>query len=307
MPVSLSVEIAAPRCCRLPPQKSARPMSHSTRPVRPSDEPAEKQEEHMHATSKDGTKIGYDRKGAGPAIILVGGATQYRAMDQATPRLADILARHFTVINYDRRGRGESTDTQPYAPAREIEDIAALIAVAGGRAYVFGMSSGAVLSMMAAAALPNITKLAVYEPPLNPGQTSAESWRLHSEMEAMRAKGEKGKMMATFVGQFMSPEELEGFRQSPGWPGFEAVGHTIAYDYAILANATDGDHLPESWKAIKAPTLIITGSETFPFMFDGADWAAKAIPGAKRETLDGQSHEYDPAVLAPVLAEFFDS
>ncbi|RYD97622.1 MAG: alpha/beta hydrolase [Sphingomonadales bacterium] len=260
----------------------------------------------MHTTSKDGTKIGFDRSGTGPTVILVAGATQYRANDHITPKLAELLAaRGFTVFNFDRRGRGASGDTLPYAVEREIEDIAALIEIAGGTASLFGMSSGAILTLEASARLSGVTKAVAYEPPLNPGQPSAESWRLLREMQEMSAGGETGKMMATFIGQFLPPEQLNGLMQSPAWAGLASVGHTIAYDYTIIANATDDDHLPERWRAIKAPVLLLTGGDTFPFMHAGAEWAMKVIPGARHEIIPGLTHEFDPVMLAPVLVEFF--
>ena len=100
--------------------------------------------------SADGTTIAFDQSGKGPAIILVDGALGQRAMDSETTQLAPLLAQHFTVFHYDRRGRGDSTDTLPYAVEREIEDIEALITEAGGQAAVFGISSGAALDMEAA-------------------------------------------------------------------------------------------------------------------------------------------------------------
>src|SRR6266513_1194839 len=110
--------------------------------------------------SADGTIIAFDQSGKGPAVILVGGALEQRAMDSETAQVAPLLAQHFTVFHYDRRGRGDSTDRLPYAVEREIEDIEALITEAGGSAFVFGISSGAILGLEAARLLaPSITKL----------------------------------------------------------------------------------------------------------------------------------------------------
>src|SRR5512134_1124126 len=129
-------------------------------------------------TSKDGTTIAYDQSGQGPVVILVGGALQYRAFDQGLAQLADLLAEHFTVIHYDRRGRGDSTDTEPYALKREIEDIETLIDETGGSASLYGISSGAALAMEAAIALPNkVRKLAMYEAPYNDDETAQQTWK----------------------------------------------------------------------------------------------------------------------------------
>lgn len=261
-------------------------------------------------TSKDGAKISYDVKGPNdgkaPVLILIAGATQHRAVDEVTPKMADMLAKRFTVINYDRRGRGESTDGGKYAVAREIEDIAALIATVGGRASLYGMSSGTVLAVEAAAALPNIDKVAGYEPPVDLDQPSEESWNGVREMEALAAKGQGGAMMEKFMGDIgMPPDHLEGFKQSPVWPAYESVGHTIAYDFRIMAEATDGNRFPERWRNITAKVLIINGDASYPFMAAGADAVAKAIPGARRKTLKGYGHEVPAEVLGPVLLEFF--
>lgn len=258
-------------------------------------------------TSGDGTTIGYDRRGHGPAIILVAGATQYRAVDQTTPLMADDLADRFTIINYDRRGRGESSDTAPYAVAREIEDIEALIDMVGGKAGLFGMSSGAVLALEAGTALPDkVTGVLLYEPPVNPSMSSAAYWQQHGEMAALGREGKADAMMAAFMsGVGMPPEAVEGFRHSPAWPAFAAVGLTIEHDYRVMAEATDGDHPPARWQTIAAPVLVVNGDSSFPFIEAGAAWVAGAVPGSQRKVLAGQSHQFDPKVLGPVLAAFF--
>lgn len=259
-------------------------------------------------TSRDGTIIGYDRKGSGPAIILVTGATQYRAIDTTTPLMADDLATHFTIINYDRRGRGESTDTAPYAVQREIEDIA-LDDLVGGKVGLYGMSSGSVLALEAGVALSGkITGVLLYEPPIDPAQDSASAWRQHAEMVALAERGENEAMMASFMGSVGMPQEaVDAFRQSPAWPGFAAVGLTIEHDYRIMAEAIDGDHPPGRWQDIAVPVLVVNGDASFPSIEAGAAWVAAAVPGARRKVLPGQSHNVDPKVLGPVLAEFFGS
>ena len=258
-------------------------------------------------TSRDGTIIGYDRKGQGPAIIFVAGATQYRAVDRTTPGMADDLADRFTIINYDRRGRGESTDTAPYAVQREIEDIEALIDMAGGKAGLYGMSSGAVLALEAAAKLPGkVTGVLMYEPPIDPEQSSASAWQQHAEMVALSEKGDADGMMVKFMsGVGMPPDALEGFRRSPAWPAFASVGLTLEHDYRVMAEATDGDRPPARWQDIAVPVLVVNGDASYPFIEPGAAWVAAAVPGARRQVLPGQSHEFDPKVLGPVIAAFF--
>ena len=257
-------------------------------------------------TSSDGTTIGYDRKGHGPAIIFVAGATQYRAVDQITPVMADDLSDRFTIITYDRRGRGESTDIAPYAVQREIDDIAALIAAVGGKAGLYGMSSGAVLALEATAALPDsVTGLLMYEPPIDPAQTPATTWQEHAEMAALAAAGRPGDMMAKFLGGVGMPQEaVDGFRQSPAWAAYEAVALTLEHDYRVMAEASDTT-APARWQRVRAPVLVVDGDASYPFMRFGADWVATSVPGATRRTLPGQSHEFDHKVLGPVLAAFF--
>lgn len=259
--------------------------------------------------SQDGVTIGYDVTGSGPALILVAGATQYRAVDQViTPALIRQLSSHFTVINYDRRGRGESGDKWPYAVAREVEDIAALIEVAGGEAFLFGMSSGAVLALEAASVLPRKVKaLSLYEPPIDPGRSS-ETYRYeHMQMAVEAAQGRGPEMMSTFLlGVGMSAEALAEFKQSPAWPAFAAVGLTLEHDYRILADARAGNAPPERWQNAIMPVLVLDGDKSFPFMAAGADWVASGLHNVERVTLADQSHEYDPQVLAPVLKVFFE-
>lgn len=258
-------------------------------------------------TSRDGTIIGYDRKGSGPAIVFVAGATQYRAVDQITPAMADDLADRFTIINYDRRGRGESGDTAPYAVQREIDDIEALIDAHGGKAGLYGMSSGAVLALEAGVALPGkVSGVLLYEPPVDPEQSSASYWQQHAEMATLSREGRAEDMMAAFMsGVGMPPEAVRDFRQSPAWSGFAAVGMTIEHDYRIMAEATDGDHAPARWQQIKVPVLVVNGDASFPFIEAGAAWVAAAVPGAGRKVLPGQSHEFDPKVFGPAIAGFF--
>ncbi len=167
--------------------------------------------------SRDGTTIAFDRSGQGPAVILVGGAFQYRAIDPPTAQLAALLAQQFTVFHYDRRGRGDSSDTQPYAVEREIEDLEALINEAGGSALVFGMSSGAALDFEAAARGLAITRLAVYEPPFNSGDEQARQAAEHytRELSALLNEGRRGDAAAFAMTTWGAPAEaIAGMHQT---------------------------------------------------------------------------------------------
>ena len=261
-------------------------------------------------TSKDGTTIAYDQSGQGPAIILVGGAFEQRAMDSETSRLAalPLLAQHFTVYTYDRRGRGDSTDNQPFAVEREIEDIEALIDEAGGSAFVFGISSGAALAMEAAIQLfDKVKKLAMYEAPYNSDETAKQAWRDYrrrlNELLAADRRGDAVGLFMMLVG--MPAEALEGMHQHPLWPMFEAVAPTLAYDAAVLGEDAS---VPTSRAAnIAVPALVMDGSASYPFMHVTAKALANAMPHAQHLTFEGQTHEVAAEVIAPVLRDFFAS
>jgi pimeloyl-ACP methyl ester carboxylesterase len=258
--------------------------------------------------SADGTLIAYDQLGQGPAVILVGGALEQRALDTATAQLAPVLAQHFTVFHYDRRGRGDSTDTLPFAVEREIEDIEALINEAGGSAAVYGISSGAALAMEAAIKLGHkVRKLAMYEAPYNSDVSARRAWGEYRKKLAERlSAGRRDDAVGLFLLLTgMPPEHLAGMRHHPLWPMFEAVGQTLAYDAAALGE--DGSVPTEKAARVAVPALIMNGSQTFPFMEVTAVALAKAIPNARYRILEGQSHEVAAEAIAPVLEEFFNS
>jgi len=261
------------------------------------------------ATSKDGTTIAFDQWGQGPVVILVDGALQYRAFDQGMVQLADLLAPHFTVYHYDRRGRGDSTDTKPYALEREIEDIEAIINEVGGSAFVYGISSGAALAMEMAIKLgAKITKLAMYEAPYNDDPTAQQAWRDYvKQLRELLAADRKGDAVGLFMMLVGAPaDQVEAMHQHPMWPLWEAVAPTLAYDH-IAALGEDASVPIERAAKVTVPTLVMNGSASFPFMHVTATVLAKAIPNGQHRTLDGQTHEVESAALAPVLIEFFKS
>jgi pimeloyl-ACP methyl ester carboxylesterase len=258
-------------------------------------------------TSKDGTAIAYDRTGGGPPVVLVGGGL----VDPVTGRagrwenapLAAELAEHLTVCNYDRRGRGDSGDTLPYAVERELEDLEALIAEAGGSAHVYGVSSGGALALEAAAAGLAIDRVAVYEVPYMIADHAAQAWREYVEqLGPALAEDRRGDAIELFMRVAGSSEDgIARARRSPMWPGLEAIAHTLAYDAACL-----GDGLPPTARlaAIDRPTLVATGGSD-GFFEQAADAIAARVPQAERLTIDGQAHLVDPKALAPVLVGFF--
>ena len=260
-------------------------------------------------TSKDGTIIAFDQSGQGPALILVGGMFEQRTLDTETAQLAahPLLAQYFTVFHYDRRGRGDSSDTQPYAVEREVDDIEAIIDEAGGSAFLFGMSSGAALAFEAALALGGkVKKLAMHEPPYNDDSAARQTWKdFRKQLQVALAAGRRGDAVALFMTLLGVPaDHIEEMHQYPMWPMWEAVAPTIAYDAAVLGE--EASVPTERATGMAVPALILDSGASFPFMHTTAVALAKAIPNAQHRTLEGQTHEVSPEVLAPVLVEFFN-
>jgi pimeloyl-ACP methyl ester carboxylesterase len=260
--------------------------------------------------SRDGTSIAFDRFGSGPPVILVGGAFVDRSESTG---LAEELSKGFTVFNYDRRGRGDSSDTPPYAMHREIEDIEALVSEADGPAHLYGISSGGALALEAAAAGAPIEKVAVYEVPYNMAEDGQERQREYLEqLTAFLADGRRGDAAELFMRTAGASEEMiAGARSSPAWPGLEELAPTLAYDAACLGN---GQPPPDRFARITQPTLVATGGASpDSFVGGGGDFFGKAadaiaaiIPAARREIIEGQTHMVDPKALAPVLQRFFE-
>ncbi|WP_433428967.1 alpha/beta fold hydrolase [Nonomuraea sp. CA-141351] len=246
-------------------------------------------------TSRDGTRIAFDRAGEGPAVVLVDGAMCYRGAGPCTALAAE-LAGDFTVYTYDRRGRGESGDSDTFAVEREIDDLAALIEHAGGGAYVFGHSSGAVLALEASLRGIGIARLALFEPP-PAGDDASMAERLD---ELVRA-GKRGEAVEAFqLGIGLPPEMVSGMRDSPFRAMLEAIAPTLVYDTTLTSSARPG-----RYASVAVPTLLV-GSENSPeTLRTSTEEIARAVPGARHRSLPGGFHDVEPKVLAPVLTEFF--
>ena len=254
-----------------------------------------------HVTSADGTDIAYDRLGSGPALVLVCGGSTDRMANAA---LAALLAADFTVLNYDRRGRGDSGDTLPYAVEREIEDVAALIDAEGGSAAIYGTSSGAALAFEAARALPDrITKLVMWEPPYfvdpaaRPPLDSVETY------ERLVGEGRRDAAVEYFMTQVVRlPQEFADFAKTqPWWPGQEKIAHTLAYDGRVM-----GDYLVPAAKAaeVRQPAVVIVGGASFGFFGATAEALAAALPNGSSTVIEGQEHNVAPEAIAPVVRAF---
>lgn len=265
-------------------------------------------------TSKDGTRIAYDRTGRGEPVILVAGAFSYRKYP-GQMKLAELLSPHFTVFNYDRRGRGDSGDTPPYRVEREVEDLQALRAATGGPAYVWGLSSGAALCLRAAAGL-QIKKLALQEPPF---VVEARDRRppadLHARVSELIAADQRGAAVKYYMTDGMGAPAfvIPMLKVMPGaWAKMTAVAHTLPYDALLCEGYQTGQPLPAGeWDSVTMPTLVMSGTEreSPAFLCHGAAAVAKALPNAELVVRKGLGHakKLTPKVIAATLIEFFGS
>lgn len=271
--------------------------------------------------SQDGTPIAYDEMGEGPTLVLVSGAMGVRKHTQVTD-LVSQLQSHFNVVNYDRRGRGDSGNTLPYAIEREVEDIEALIDEVGGSAFLYGLSSGAVLALDAAHSLgQKVQKAALYEPPFIVDDNRAPVpddyvEQLDKAIEAGRP-GDAVEIFMTkallmpqeVVAQMKAPQTDDGGEAAtkpPQWLGMEKVAHTLAYDGRIMGGTMSGKPLPpQRWANVSAPVLIVVGGKSEGFFHNGAQALAEQLADGRVRVLEGQDHAVSPAALAPVLLDFF--
>jgi pimeloyl-ACP methyl ester carboxylesterase len=270
-------------------------------------------------TSRDGTRIAYEQLGSGPPLLLVDGAFCRRAFGPM-PALAALLQDRFTVVHYDRRGRGDSTDAAPGAPGkpvvdvvdREIDDVRALVDAVGGEAYVYGTSSGAVLAARAVAAGVKAKKLALYEAPLAlDGTYQPQPPDVVEKIAAAVAADRRGDAVKLFMRSVGVPA-LGVFFMSlmPSvFKGLKAVAHTLPYDYAVLGDTQRGGPLPaelaQKLAAITAPTLALSGGKSPAWMKHAAETIAGAVKDGRSDVIAGQAHDVAAKAIAPALVEFF--
>ena len=257
--------------------------------------------------SADGTPIAFERVGEGPPVVLIGGALSSRA---AAEPLARLLEREFTVLAYDRRGRGDSGDTPPYEVRREVEDLDALIGTVGGDASVVGHSSGAVLALEAALVLgPRIRMLALYEPPFIVDDSRPPLPDDYVErLDELVDEGRRGDAVEYFMvsGPGVPPEAVVQMREAPMWPEMEAMAHTIAYDGRVMGDAMRGS--PDAlgrWASVDVPALVLDGGASPPWQRSATQALARVLKRSTHRSLPGQTHAADPEALAPVVGAFF--
>jgi pimeloyl-ACP methyl ester carboxylesterase len=258
-------------------------------------------------TSPDGTVIDYDRYGDGPAVVFIGGAATYRAIDEGTTQTARRLAAEgFTAVDYDRRGRGRSGDTRPWALDREVEDVAALINAVGGAAALCSNSSGADVALAAASAGAGVTALALYEPPFFAG---ADLTAHLAALRSLLADGKNDEAMrynlTSVIG--LPADVVDGMARAPGWAAMVAAAPTLVYDHAATHEIDVDPDWRGRWAGVTVPTIVCSGDQTFPGMPEAADAVAAALPNASRRTLPGQGHRPAPEAMVQVLLEFLKS
>jgi pimeloyl-ACP methyl ester carboxylesterase len=259
-------------------------------------------------TSADGTTIAFDRsgEGEGPPLLLIGGAFN----DRNSPLpLAELLSPGFTVVRYDRRGRGDSGDSPRYAVEREIEDLAAVIGAVGGECTLYGHSSGGALALHAAAAGLPVPRLAIYEAPYTPDDQAVrkEGAERGERVKSLLAEGRRADAVIEFLGGIgLPPEMVEGMRHAPMFPAMEAMAPTLRYEYAVMGDGTTGGTVPAELLArVSRPALVLCGGASPDPMREVARELAAGLPDAVLTELPGQTHAVDPEVVAPVLTAFF--
>jgi pimeloyl-ACP methyl ester carboxylesterase len=264
--------------------------------------------ETQRTTSADGTTIAFERLGDGAPVVIVGGAWNSR---HSAGALAQLLAEGFAVHTYDRRGRGDSGDTPPYAVEREIEDLVAVIEAAGGSAYAFGHSSGGSLALEAASAGAPISKLAIYEPPYIVDDTRpplASDYIEH--LEELVAAGKRREVIAYFMREAvgMPREMVQPLLDSPMAESMEPLAHTVSYDGRVmLRGSMHGERLPARWtETVTVPTLVMDGGNSPAWGRNACRALARVLPDVQYRTLAGQDHAAAPEAVVPVLAEFLD-
>jgi pimeloyl-ACP methyl ester carboxylesterase len=252
-------------------------------------------------TSKDGTRIAFEQVGSGPPLIVVVGAFNTRSTGAP---LAASMASSFSVFTYDRRGRGDSGDTSLYSVEREIDDLEAMIGAAGGAAAVFGYSSGACLAFEAAARGLRVTKLALYDAPYLPPNGQPQHTIDHvTELRNLVASGRRGDAVEYFQSKYVGiPDDVVAqLRHAPFRPALEVMAHTLVYEALILG---DRSFPYEVARRVKVPTLVMAGGAGAPFMRETAEALGGTLHAGQAEILEGQTHDIEPARLAPVLHAF---
>ena len=260
-----------------------------------------------HVTSADGTRIAYESMGSGPAVILVDGALCYRGSGPALP-LANELKNDFTVFVYDRRGRGESGDTQPYAVEREVEDLQAIIAAAGGSVMLYGISSGGALALEAANKTAGVSKVFVYEAPFITDDSRHLKPRYVERMNELVRSGDTGGALKHFMRTGVGVPAFAVFMMQlmPMWKRLKQIAPTLVYDTAIVGPLMQSRPIPRgTWANLRQPAMIVGGTKSDAWMRNAQKSIAAALPNARHAELAGENHMVKPTAIAPLIRDFF--
>ncbi|MGI5347558.1 alpha/beta fold hydrolase [Streptomyces sp. CA-250714] len=254
-------------------------------------------------TSLDGTKLAYEQFGDGPPVVLAGGALTTRTA--GVPLARQLAGLGLSGVVYDRRGRGDSGDTEPYAPAREGEDLAAVAAALGaGEVFAFGMSSGGLVVLEAAAhAGAALSRLVLFEPPFTGAAGELQDPVRVARLIELIGQGERSQAVAHFMAEIIGlpPQAVEGARRSPAWDDMTKIAHTLSYDTTLLGDGT----LPtETLAAVRVPTLVLSSDASTPVLQDAARATARALPYGEHRAVPGAFHQVPPEDLAPVVRDF---
>ena len=259
----------------------------------------------MDTTSVDGTVIAFSSTGGGPPVIVVDGIMCSRGLGPSAALAKELAARGHTVVTYDRRGRGGSGDRAPWTARREVEDISALVDAAGGTAALLGISSGAVLALDAAAALPGVTRVVAFEPPLSDEHPQDHVDAHVAEVEAHVAAGRHGAAVAAFLRDVGMPwPMLVLMKLTPAWRRLTAAAPTMPYDLHLIAECLRTGAYHRRWATVGVPVLVLDGGRSPEAMRAASAKVARSITGARYRTLPGQTHMVKAKVLSPVVTAF---
>ncbi|MGP3973947.1 alpha/beta fold hydrolase [Streptomyces sp. 8N114] len=259
------------------------------------------------ATSSDGTELAYEQFGEGPPVVLTGGALATRTA--GVPLAGELAALGLSGVVYDRRGRGDSGDTEPYAPAQEGADLAAVAEALGGGAaeaevFAFGMSSGGLVVLEAAARTGvALSRLVLFEPPFTGAAGQLQDPVRVARLTELIGQEDRSEAVAYFLAEIIGlpPQAVEGARRSPGWDDMKKIAHTLSYDTTLLGDAT----LPtDTLAAVRVPTLVLSSDASTPVLQEAARATAEALPYGEHRTLPGAFHQVPPEDLAPVVRDF---